>query len=124
MQGHAHRTEYGSGGDIVVDVKEQNIKLGLKFQNVRMAIGMSQEEAAHAVDINKDTLSNYETGKTKMPALTCRNLSKLYGVPVDYIWNDDDEDIAKELHNIIDLSNEREVRYLYNVALGMQALRV
>ena len=31
--------------------------------------------------------------------------------------------IAKELHSIIDLSNEKEVRYLYNIALGMQALR-
>ena len=38
-------------------------------------------------------------------------------------WDEEDKDIAKELHSIIDLSNEKEVRYLYNIALGMQALR-
>ena len=57
------------------------------------------------------------------PAVICRKLSKLYKVPYDEFWDEEDKDIAKELHSIIDLSNEKEVRYLYNIALGMQALR-
>ncbi|WP_288683552.1 hypothetical protein [uncultured Eubacterium sp.] len=39
------------------------------------------------------------------------------------MYSKEQKDIAKELHSIIDLSNEKEVRYLYNIALGMQALR-
>lgn len=108
----------------MADIREENLKLGLKLQDVRKENGYSQDEAADYIGINKDTLSNYETGKTKIPAVICRKLSKLYKVPYDEFWEEEDKDIAKELHSIIDISNEKEVRYLYNIALGMQALRV
>lgn len=107
----------------MADIYVKNKELGWKFQEIRTSLGMNQDDVSYKIGINKDTLSNYENGKTKIPAIICRELSKLYGVHIDYIWNDDDDDIAKELHNIIDLSNEKEVRYLYNIALGMQALR-
>ena len=43
------------------------------------------------------------------PAVVCRKLSKLYKVPYDEFWDEEDKDIAKELHSIIDLHKKNTV---------------
>lgn len=105
----------------MANIFTENKILGWKLQEKRGKL--TQEYVAEKLDISVDTLSNYENGKTKIPAVICRKLSKLYGVKDDDLWDDNDEDIVSELHKLIDVSNEKEVRYMYNVLIGLQSLK-
>ena len=69
---------------------EAPVRLSLK--EAREFKGLTQEEAAKLIDVSKDTLSNYERGKTYPDIPTLRKIENLYGIeynrllflPLDY----------------------------------------
>ena len=55
------------------------MNINIKLTEARQAVGLTQEQVAEAMDISRQTLSNWETGKTSpdaentadIPALRC-----------------------------------------------------
>ena len=47
------------------------------FRHARMICGYTQEELGHLLGISKETVSNYETGKTMPDIITIMNLASL-----------------------------------------------
>lgn len=57
-----------------------SIKSWRKFRNI------SQEEAAKRLSIATSTLSNWETGKTKIPGEALPKIAKLYNITVEDVF--------------------------------------
>ena len=56
--------------------------LGDRLRQIRRRAGLTQVETARALSLMPSTLSQYESGKRRVDALTLDRLSQLYGVPV------------------------------------------
>jgi len=57
--------------------------VNISLKAARVNAGLTQDEAAKAIGKNKQTLVNWETGRTKIPAQSLFALSDLYKVPVE-----------------------------------------
>lgn len=61
----------------------EQLKMTLKA--ARVSAGLSQTEAARKIGVTKDTLGNWERGKTYPNALNIRRIEDVYGVRYDSI---------------------------------------
>ena len=57
----------------------------LTLKAIRINKGLSQEEAARALGISRDTLSNWERGETYPNIPQLKNIEKVYEVSYDSI---------------------------------------
>ncbi len=64
--------------------------IGEKLARARTSSGLTQEQAAEALNISRQTLSNWENCKTNPDILYCIDLSKLYGITLDSLLKEDD----------------------------------
>jgi transcriptional regulator with XRE-family HTH domain len=60
------------------------MKITLKA--ARVNIGMTLKEAAALFEINRETLSNYESDSTNVPRTFFIRIESVYGIPVEYIY--------------------------------------
>ena len=75
-----------------------DVAVGERAAHIRTMLSMSVAEAAEALGITRQTLSNYESGRTPMRARTLRSICELYGVPASWILGIDDELHHKSTH--------------------------
>lgn len=61
-------------------------ELGLNIRRARDRIGMSQEALAEAVERDQKAVSEYETGKRKLPATELPKFAQVLGVPISYFF--------------------------------------
>ena len=59
--------------------------LGQRINELRQARGWSQVELAKRLNISKQTVSNWETGKTQPDIETLTQLAQLFGVSTEYL---------------------------------------
>lgn len=59
--------------------------LRISIKAARVNAGMSQKDAALALGISKDTLGNWEKGKTAPRATMLTKFSEVYQIPIDAI---------------------------------------
>lgn len=52
----------------------------------RVNAGLTQKQAADAINIDKSTLLNWEKGRTSPSANQLKQLSVLYNMPMDFIF--------------------------------------
>ena len=57
--------------------------IGKRLQRSRMEAGLTQEQAAEALDVTRQTVSNWETGKTYPDIKNIVDISELYHVSLD-----------------------------------------
>ena len=57
----------------------------ISLEAARVNAGMTQSEAAKQLGITKETLGNYERGKTVPNWNTVQRISELYSFPAEYI---------------------------------------
>ena len=65
--------------------------LGERLRRAREQAGMNQTEAASVLGLTAAALSQYESGKRRIEALTLESLSRLYGVPLGYFFGEDEQ---------------------------------
>ena len=56
-----------------------------KLNAARVNTGMTQTEVAKALNKNKQTIVNWENGATAIKVRDLLQLSKLYGIPIEYL---------------------------------------
>lgn len=52
----------------------------------RVNAGLTQEQVAKALNVGKQTVVNWEKGKTEPKISQSRRLSELYNIPLDHIF--------------------------------------
>lgn len=60
--------------------------MGMSLKAARVNAGLTQKEAAKALNIGKNTISNYEKYRTKPNIDTAKKMAELYGVSIDDIF--------------------------------------
>ena len=63
--------------------------VGEKLMKLRKKRGMSQQEVASAIDVTRQTVSNWEQGQGAPALDKAAALAKLYGVTLDDLANDE-----------------------------------
>lgn len=60
-------------------------KIRISLAAARVNAGLTQREAAKALNVNVATIQNYESGKTSPTWEVMRRIETLYGIPIDCI---------------------------------------
>lgn len=55
--------------------------MGITLKAARVNAGMTQREAAEALDVSRETLQNYEAGKRFPSVPTIKKMEDLYKIP-------------------------------------------
>ena len=77
------------------------MNIGDKLRKARQALGQTQEQVAQAVGVSRQTISNWETGRSLPDVLSVIRLSDLYDVNLDQLLKGDDT----MLHHIEESTN-------------------
>ena len=75
------------------------MEIGRRLQRSRMDAGLTQEQAAEALDVTRQTVSNWETGKTYPDIKNIVDISNLYHISLDCLLKE--EKTAKSDENQI-----------------------
>lgn len=75
------------------------MEVGNNIRDQRESAGISQEELARRIFVSRQTVSNWETGKTYPDVQSLLLLSNLFGVSVDSLVKGDVEAMEKEIEN-------------------------
>ena len=51
----------------------------------RVNAGMTQAEAAKAIDVSVNTICTWENGKSEIPKTAAMALASLYAMPIEYL---------------------------------------
>ena len=65
------------------------MEIGKQIQKYRAAVGMSQEELADRIYVTRQTLSNWETGKTYPDINSLLRLSDIFHISLDELVKGD-----------------------------------
>ena len=55
----------------------------ITLKAARVNVGLTQQEAAEALNITRATIANYETGRTSPDMVTAQKMATLYKTTVD-----------------------------------------
>ncbi len=59
----------------------EDFKLKISLPAARVNAELTQQKAAEAMGVTKETLRNWETGRTKLSVEAFMKMCKLYGMP-------------------------------------------
>lgn len=82
-------------------LKEASMKICYKLRQARMEHGYSQEELAEKAGVSRQTISNWETGKTYPDLVSVLLLSELYHLSLDSLLKEDHD----MLHHLEESTN-------------------
>ena len=74
--------------------------IGVKIKDARLASNLTQEQVAEALGISRQTVSNWENGKTYPDIINVIKMSDLYHVSLDHLLKGEKQ--------------EKEPDYLFN----------
>ena len=104
--------------------------IGSIIRKARQEKGLTQEAAAEALGVSRQTISNWENGRTYPDILSVIRMSDVYAVSLDRLLKEEDSvkqtyrDYLEESTNTVK-SNERRMKLtLMLVTLGIWALSV
>ena len=63
--------------------------IGKKLRDARNAAGLTQESAAESLGVSRQTISNWETGKTYPDIVSVIRMSDLYSVSLDCLLKEE-----------------------------------
>lgn len=72
------------------------MKLEEKIVLLRKEKGLTQLQVAEKLNVSRQAISKWESGSTVPSIDNMKYLGELYGVPVDYLLNDDMECISRQ----------------------------
>ena len=91
----------------------------LKLRMLREEKGLSQEECAKALGIDRTTYAKYENGGSIR--LKAQQLSLFFGVSIDYLLGNDNEKKHKNINEVKEIadtiSNSQALKGLFRIAL-------
>lgn len=101
--------------------------IGNKIKNARMAANYTQEQIAEALGVSRQTISNWETGKTYPDIVSVVKMSDLYHISLDHLLKEDVSmssylDYLEESTNTVKSKNNLSRIILIATYLGIWAI--
>lgn len=103
--------------------------IGTKIKDARAAAQLTQEQVAEALGVSRQTVSNWENGRTYPDILSVIKMSDCYGVSLDQLLKDKKEEpmsdytaFLEESTNVVRSKNRLAKIILAAVYLGIWAL--
>ncbi len=62
-----------------------DVEVGKRAEHIRHVLSMSQKEVAERIGVTRQTMGNYESGKTPMRASTVRALCDIYKCSAEWM---------------------------------------
>ena len=94
--------------------------IGERLSELRRDAGLTQDQLAEILKINKHSISSYERGKSEPPDEIKIALARYFGVTVDYLLGLSDTDLPAGSPRVLRLPDdlsEEDVRLLNDLAL-------
>lgn len=88
-----------------------------RLREARSAAGLTQEQVAEALGVSRQTVSNWERGKTYPDIVSAVDLSNLYGISLDAMLKED-RDMLTHLAKSTDIVKSR-TRLTRNIQLAV-----
>ena len=85
---------------------------GEKLQALRKARGWSQEELAQQINVSRQALSKWESGTSVPDTENVVALSRLFGVPTDYLLLDEMEEPGRTCGDTLHLGRDDRLHVL------------
>ena len=83
------------------------MEIGTKLKSARKKCGLTQEKAAEAVGVSRQTISNWENEKSYPDIVSVIRLSSLYSVSLDELLKGD-EDMIEHLEESTNVVNSNK----------------
>lgn len=84
-----------------------NVDVGARIKSLRLSASMTQEQLAQKLGVSAQAVSKWESG-TNMPDIQLLpDLSVIFGVTIDELFDMSDDSRLKRIENMLDLDNVR-----------------
>jgi len=83
-------------GSKVKDVGEIDVNIGMKINQLRLALGKTRQELAQQIGVTHQQLQKYEKGVNRITASRLVNVSNSLDVPVSYFFEDTKNPLSQE----------------------------
>lgn len=104
------------------------MEIGSIIKTARNEAGLSQEQAAEALGVSRQTVSNWETGKTYPDIISVIKMSDLYSVSLDRLLKEESSvkqsyrSFLEESTNTVKSNEKKSILALVLTTLGIWAL--
>lgn len=104
------------------------MEIGAIIRNARHNVNLSQEQVAEALGVSRQTVSNWENGKSYPDILSVIRMSDLYSVSLDRLLKEEDsmkqtyKDYLEESMNVVKSNDRKSKLILALTVLGIWAL--
>ncbi len=104
------------------------MEIGSIIRNARNNAKLSQEQAAEALGVSRQTISNWETGKSYPDIISVIRMSELYSVSLDHLLKEEDsmkqtyKEFLEESTNVVKSNDQKSKMILIATVLGIWAL--
>ena len=104
------------------------MEIGSIIRNARNEAKLSQEQAAEALGVSRQTVSNWETGKTYPDIISVIRMSDLYSVSLDHLLKEETsmkqtyKEYLEESTDVVRSNEKKSKLMLVLVTLGIWAL--
>ncbi len=98
------------------------MQIGQKLQDARKARGLTQEAAAELVGVSRQTISNWERGKTLPDVLSVIRMSEAYDCSLDTLLKGDAQ-MEEKIRRDTDVTRRLKIMtYVAYAAFGLSAV--
>lgn len=93
-------------------VTAERVELGVRLREARNYVGLSQEDVAAILHLNRSAISEIEKGQRRVDAIELKQFAQLYKLSVGHFTDANDtndglpEDVAHIARQVADLSPE------------------
>ena len=98
------------------------MEIGEKLKAARVTAQLTQEQVAEKIMVSRQTVSNWENGKSLPDIISVMNLSDLYGVTLDELLKGDQKMKEKMEKDINKAKNSRRVLLTTGVLITIVAI--
>ena len=103
------------------------MNIGTKIKNARTSANLTQEQVAEALDVSRQTVSNWENEKTYPDIVSVIKMSDLYNISLDHLLKEEKPmsdylNYLEESTNTVRSKNKLSMIILLATYLGIQAI--
>ena len=100
------------------------MNIGTKIKNARTSANLTQEQVAEALDVSRQTVSNWENEKTYPDIVSVIKMSDLYNISLDHLLKEEKPmsdylNYLEESTNTVRSKNKRFMIILFATYLGI-----
>ena len=101
--------------------------IGTKIKNARISANLTQEQVAEALDVSRQTISNWENEKTYPDIVSVVKMSNLYNISLDHLLKEEKPmsnylNYLDESTNTVKSKNKLSMLILFVTYLGIWAV--